>query len=209
MKGFSVKLAVVVAAFFFHSAADVAAQGSLKLPVTGTVSAGGSFSGTVAVSRFETRGNQIVAIAFVSGTITHRSRTLGTALVGEIAIPVVVRAGGLSTINGRAVQQPQLRRVAFRTGAGAPTTRLVQTAACSVVDIVLGPFTVNVEGVDLTIQPVDVQLVGQPGTPLGDLVCQVNELIGNVAGLVGVVNNILNLLILLNGGGLGGVSPGA
>jgi hypothetical protein len=166
------------------------------------------------VSRFETRGNQIVAIGFVSGTITLHNRTLGTVLVGEIAIPVTIRAGGISTINGGAAQQPQLRRVVLRAGAGAdmPAMRLVQTTECPVVDIVLGPFNVNVEGVDVTIQPIDVQLVGQPGTALGDLVCQVNELIGNVAGLVGVLNAILNLLLGLLGGiggGLGGVIPGA
>jgi hypothetical protein len=208
MKGFTARLAVVTLAFLFHAATDAAAQGSLKLPVSGTVAKAGSFSGTVAVSRFETRGNQIVAIGFVSGTISHRNKTLGTVLVGEMSIPVIVRAGGFSTITGPAPSHPQLRRVAFAT-AGAPSARLVQAEACAVVDIVLGPFTVNVEGVDVTIQPVDVQVVGQPGTALGDLVCQANELIGNVAGLVGVVNNILNLLILLLGGGLGGVIPGA
>jgi hypothetical protein len=208
MKRSLAHMSVVACLLLFLMISEAAAQGSLQLPVSGTAASGGSFSGTVALSRFETRGNQIVAIGFLSGTVSHKSRTLGTALVGEVLIPVTVRAGGVSTVKAPAPTQPQLRRVVFSTATTAPNTRLVQAEPCPVVDMVLGPFTVNVLGVDVAIQPIDVQLEGQRGTPLGDLVCQVNELIGNVAGLVGVVNGILNLLIGLLGG-LGGAIPGA
>jgi hypothetical protein len=207
MRRVMVKTFVLVFLLLFQMITDAAAQGSLKLPITGAAVNGGSFSGTVALSKFETRGDQIVAIGFISGTLSNRTRTLGTALVGEVAIPVTVRARGVSTIKGPQLMQPQLRRVALSTAA-APELRLVQAASCPVVDIVLGPFTVNVLGVDVAIQPIDLQLEGQQGTPLGDLVCQANALIGNVAGLVGVVNSILGLLLGLLGG-LGGVIPSA
>src|SRR5688500_18570869 len=102
------------------SAQSPAAQGSLMLPVAGTSAQGGRFTGTAAVSRFEARGNQIVAIAFVSGTLTHGNRTLGTALVGETVIPVTVRAGGVAAVSGRAAPTPRLRRVVFSTAARGP-----------------------------------------------------------------------------------------
>jgi hypothetical protein len=204
--GWTCALAVLV---LVQSVPDAAAQGSLKLPVTGTAAKTGSFSGTVAVTRFETRDNQLVAIGFIGGTVTHRNRTIGTALVGEVAIPVTVRAGGMAPVNGRPATEPQLRRVAFVNPTPPARVKRVQAAACPVVDVVLGPLTVNVEGVDVTIDPIVVQLAGEQGTPLGDLVCQVNALIGNVAGLVGVVNTILTLLTTLLGGGLAGAIPGA
>lgn len=193
---------------FSLATSDTAAQttSSLKLAVTGTAPLAGTFDGTLAVNRFETRGNQIVAIAFVSGTLTQRNGTVGTALVGEIAVPLTVRAGGVTAVKSSSTSQPQLRRIAFARNAATPELALVQATACPVVDLVLGPFDVNVLGVDVAIQPVDIQLVGEEGTPLGSLVCQVNALIGNVAGLVGVVNGILNLLISLLGG-LGGIVP--
>jgi hypothetical protein len=208
MRGFVGKTCALAMLVLFHTATDAIAQGSLKLSVTGTAANAGTFTGTVVVTRFETRGNQIVAIGFISGAVTQRNQTLGTALIGEVAVPVTVRAGGITPVSAPAAQMPQLRRVALSSRDSNPRMTLVQAEACPVVDIVLGPFAVNVLGVDVAIAPVDVQLVGQPGTPLGDLVCQVNALLGNVAGLVGVVNSILGLLTGLLGG-LGGVIPGA
>ena len=202
--------AIGILLLFPMATRDAAAQatGSLKLAVTGTAPQDGTFDGTLALTRFETRGNRIVAIAFISGTLSQRNRTVGTALIGEVVVPVTVGAGGIRAANGRAASPPQLRRIVFTRNGATARSELVQAAACPVVDIVLGPFNVNVEGVDVAVQPVDIQLEGQPGTPLGDLVCQVNELVGNVAALVGVVNGILNLLLGILGG-LGGVVPGA
>lgn len=202
MKGFRARTYGLAALLLFQSIAHASAQGSVTLPVAGTAAAGASFTGTLAVTRFEARGGQIVAKGFLSGTLTRGNRVIGTALAGEVTVPVSVQAGGVSAINVRPTDRLELKRVAFSSANNARAELSpAQLAACPVVDVVLGPFGINVLGVDLTIQPVAIQLVGEPGTPLGDLVCQVNELIGNVAGLVGVLNTILNLLILLLGGG--------
>ena len=198
-----VRTCALAVLLLFHAVANVEAQGALKLPVTGSAAQGGTFTGTVAVTRFETRNNELVAIGFIAGTVTRGGRTIATALVGEVAIPVTVRAAGVTPANGRPSRQPQLRRVSMTTGTPRPEMKLVQAAPCSVVDVVLGPETFNIQGVVINVDPVAVQVFGEPGTPLGDLVCQLNEAIGNVAGLVGVLNTILNILILLLGGGLG------
>jgi len=51
-------------------------------------------------------------------------------------------------------------------------------------------------------------LSGQSGTALGDLVCAASALLGNVAGLVNLLNSLLGVVTGLLGGltsGLGGV----
>jgi hypothetical protein len=209
MKNIVGRVCALAVPLLFLTGSDVAAQtapsGSLTVPVAGTAAQGVRLNGTLAVNRFETRGNQIVAIGFISGTLTQGNHTLGTALAGELVVPVTVRAGGVTAVRGRAALQQSLSRVAFSSGGRALGLRVAQAEGCPVVDVVLGPFSVNVLGIDVFIAPVEIHLTGQQGTPLGDLVCEVSELIGNVAGLVGVLNNILGLLIALLGGLTGGI----
>ena len=42
----------------------------LTLPVTGTFSGGGEFTGSISINRFEQRGNNIVAVGLVSGVLS-------------------------------------------------------------------------------------------------------------------------------------------
>jgi len=49
------------------------------------------------------------------------------------------------------------------------------------------------------LSPVTLDITGQPG-PLGALVCQAVATLGNVAALVGLLNQILGLLTGLLGG---------
>ena len=83
---------------------------------------------------------------------------------------------------------------------------------CQVLDIVLGANTINVLGIQIALGPAVLSLAGETGTALGGLVCSVSDLLGNVAGLVDLVNSILGLLTGLLGGltgGLGGGLPAA
>ena len=211
-------LCALASVSLFYSAGNAAAQTSpaqrkaLTLPATGTFERGGTFSGTVALNRFEARGNEIVAIAFITGTLARSGGTIGTVVVGEVVIPVRIVGRGVAAASVRGAERYQpLRLVGFTSTAERGRLRPVQAATCPVVDIVLGPFTINVLGIDVAIQPIDLHLSGEESVALGEVVCQVRELIGNVAGLVGVLNNILALLIVLLGGltgGLGGIAGG-
>ena len=63
----------------------------LQLPIAGSVKptepfANAPFSGTLSVERFEARGTQVVAIVIVRGAVAG----VGTALVGEVTLPVQV-----------------------------------------------------------------------------------------------------------------------
>jgi hypothetical protein len=159
--------------------------GVLQLPVTGTLTDGG-FAGTASINRFEQRGNAIVAIGFVSGTLTRGGQVVGTVLAGEVTWPVTVRSGGA-------------------LGANARTAAVTAQATCPVLNVALGPVDVNLLGADVSLSAVTLAIVGEQGTPLGDLVCAISNLLGNVAAVVNLLNSLLGLVTGL----LGGIIPGA
>ena len=69
MKGFSGWTCALAVVLIVHSGIEAAAQEALKVPVTGTAGKNGTFTGTVAVTQFETRGNELVAIGVVSDNV--------------------------------------------------------------------------------------------------------------------------------------------
>jgi hypothetical protein len=181
---------------------------ALTLPVAGTFQGGGNFTGTISINRFEQRGAQIMAVGFVSGVLTRANRTLGTAVAGEIAWRVAVKSGATNLAGVPQREKAVLALVASRPAA--PRFMLAQsTPPCQVLDVALGPITVNLLGAQVDLSAVSLSLSGQTG-PLGDLVCAASDLLGNVAGLVNLLNSVLGLVTGLLGGltgGLGGVVP--
>lgn len=204
---------------FLMSAVSVAGQNNntqpaaVTLQATGTFARGGEFSGTVTINRFEQRGTGIVAVGMVRGTLTRGGQTLGSVLAGEISLPVTVSSGGLSPVSGPAAA-PQVMRVALSMPPQGGIRR-VQATTCTVLDIAVGPTDVNLLGVLVSLSATTINLQGESGTALGALVCEALALITNVAGLVGVLNNLLSLVTGLLGGltgglgGIGGIVPGA
>ena len=166
----------------------VPAYSAVLLPVSGTVKGGGDFAGTASISRFEARGQSIVAIGFVSGVLTRGNKTIGSAVVGEIAwnVTVTTNTPAAATVRQYAVVQE----------------------TCSVAHIALGGQDINVLGAAVSLSPITFDLAGEKGTPLGDLICSAEDLLGNVAGLVELLSRILGLLTGLLGGG-GGAVPAA
>jgi hypothetical protein len=213
--GLGVVIALSVVGSMPAAAQKPTARHALSLPATGTFERGGSFTGTITINRFEKRGNQIVAVGFVSGALRRGSETLGSGVAGEVVWPVHVSSGGVSLVRGATSGQPtgQLMRVAWSAEAsGAPTLARVQAQSCPVLNIALGPNTVDLLGAQVALGPVTLDLTGVQGTPLGDLVCAASDLLGNVAGLVNLLNSILGLVTGLLGGltgGLGGLGGGA
>jgi hypothetical protein len=166
---------------------------NVTLAAMGEFARNGTFIGSATINRFEVRDGEIVAIGLVRGTLRRGNRIVGTVLKGEVTWPVALRTGGVLAITGP-----------------APTARIQPAAwtlaqdVCPVLDLSLGPVTVNVLGIDLTLAPIALDLHGEAGTPLGGLVCAISDLLGNVVGLVNVLNAILGLLTGLLGG-IGGL----
>jgi hypothetical protein len=205
--------AILLSSIMYPTGAAAQAPGPrpvLTVPVVGTFQGGGDFNGTISVNRFEQRGAQVVAVGFVSGVLTRANHTRGTAVAGEMAWPVVVRSGGTSLARGFAPEKAVPMLVAYRPEPTAPRFLLAQsTPPCPVLDIALGPITVNLLGAQVALSAVSFSLSGQTG-PLGDLVCAASDLLGNVAGVVNLLNSVLGLVTGLLGGltgGLGGAVP--
>ena len=187
------------------AAQPTTARSVLTLPVAGTFSGGGEFTGSVAINRFEQRGNQIVAVGLVSGVLS-RHRRMGTAVAGEIAWPVSVRSGGDLIADAESRDGVRSVPAVWTSAARAmPRFLLAQAQSCSVLSVSLAPMNVNLLGVNVALGAVTFDLTGESGTPLGDLVCAVSDLLGNVAGLVNVLNGLLGLLTGLLGGLTGGL----
>jgi hypothetical protein len=185
----------LVAAMPAAAQPSLTAHASLTLPVSGTFSGGGEFTGSVSINRFEQHESHIVAVGFVSGVLS-RNRRRATAVAGEMSWRVTVRSGGQSLVSARTLAPafPRLIRA--------------QAQSCSVLSVSLAPIDVNLLGTDVALGAVNFDLTGQSGTPLGDLVCAVSDLLGNVAGLVNVLNSVLGLLTGLLGGLTGGLGGG-
>ena len=199
-------MALSVAGEIPASAQPARAPAALTLPVTGTFAPGGEFTGTISINRFEQRDNQIVAVGLVAGVLSKGGRRLGTVVAGERAWPVALKWGGQLIANGQALETPRAMPIAWSPGA-RPSLRVlpVQSAGCQVLDVALGPITVDVLGFQVALSPVTLNLAGVTGTPLGDLVCSVSRLLGNVAGLVNLLNSLLGLVTGLLGGLTGGL----
>lgn len=190
------------------AAQDAGAQTAVTVSATGSFERAGDFSGTITINRFEQRGNEIVAIGFVSGRLRRGGHDIGTALAGELTWRVIVDVGGVSVASDRGAPIAELTRITLSTSARrGPRIVPVQAATCPVLQIALGANTVNLLGLQVALDPVGIVLEGQTGTPLGDLVCAVSDLLGNVAGVVNLLNNILGLLTGLLGGLTGGGLP--
>jgi hypothetical protein len=178
------------------------AASALTLPATGTFAGGGVFRGTIAVNRFESQGGDIVAVGFVSGVLSRGDRPLGTAVAGEVAWRVTVRSGGVSLAGVRNQLEPR----SAATAGVLPVSTLIgsQAAACQVLNVALSANNVNLLGAQVALSPVAVDLSGVQGMPVGDLICGASDLLGNVAGLVNLLNSLLGVLT----GALGGITGG-
>jgi hypothetical protein len=210
-KGVGLLMVLWVLAAAPAAAQQTNARAVLTVPAAGTFARGGEFTGSISINRFERRGNDIVAIGFVVGVLSRGSHALGTAVAGEVAWPVRVSAGGLAVASGREPGRATLTRVAWTADVPPAHSFLrVQAETCPVLNVALGPNTVDLLGFQVAFSGAALDLTGVVGTPLGDLVCAASDLLGNVAGLVNLLNSILGLLTGLLGGltgGLGGALP--
>jgi hypothetical protein len=163
--------ATAAAAHASHQAA--ASPGSLTSTVTGTFTNAdgtGTFAGTFTPSKFSVVNGVLEATGLLKGTLTDANGTqLGT--VSQTAtIPVNTKA----------------------TAAAAP-------AACSILDLTLGPLNLNLLGLVVTLNQVHLVItaVPGPGNLLGNLLCAVAGLLnggGPLSGISALLNQILAVL---------------
>jgi hypothetical protein len=167
----------------------------------------GSFAGTLTINRFEQRGDHIVAIGVVQGTLSRANRVLGTALATEVVWPVKLHAVGDQLATNSFIARPRIMPAGWSAMSRSdPGLTAVQAQGCTPLQVTLGANNVDLLGVQVALDPVGLTVTGAAGTPLGDLVCAASDLLGNVAALVEVLNNLLGLVTGLLGGLTGGLT---
>jgi hypothetical protein len=170
------------------AAADQEQDGSrarLQVPISGTVSGGGKLAGTLSIQKFSEVNGQLVAIGMISGSITDSAGApVGTALVGPLSLPVQLGP-----------------RSAAAVSSAAPVAPQAQT--CQVLNISIGAVSFNVLGLQVTTQPISLDLSAVSGgtNVLGQLICTILQTAGSVV-------NLLNTLLGLLGGLTGGLTGG-
>jgi hypothetical protein len=185
-------------------------RAAATIRATGTFANNGSFTGTLTINRFEQRGEQIVAVGILQGTLSRANRVIGTALATEVVAAVHVSAAGGRLVSSAFVAAPRLAPAGWRVVARSDVRlRRIQAQECTPLQVNLSANNVDLMGVQVALDPIGLTLTGAAGTPLGDLVCAASDLVGNVAGLVNVLNNLLALVTGLLGGSTGGVAAAA
>src|SRR4051812_28369612 len=64
------------------------AAGALALPISGSVTGGGTFAGSVTINRFALKDGQLVALGFVRGTITSAAGLVVASGLRPVTLPV-------------------------------------------------------------------------------------------------------------------------
>jgi hypothetical protein len=208
----AVSTLVLQLALALPAAAQPPAPRAATLRATGTFANNGTFAGTVTINRFEQRGDRIVALGVVQGTLSRPNRVIGTVVAGEVALPVKVSTGGVQLAANQPAISSRLAPALWSADAAAPFHLMrVQTQGCTPLQINIGATTIDIGGAQVALDPIALTLTGAAGTPLGDLVCAASDLLGNVAGVVNLLNSLLGVLTGLLGGltgGLGGIAGG-
>ncbi len=142
-----------------------------------------------------------------------------TALVG--AAPPTSTSGITQTVTGTVAGLPvagtlDITRFAVQNGqlvalgtlnlgsivnaaVAIPVDLLNSTGSCEILNLVLGPLSLNLLGLQVNLNQVVLNITAQagPGNLLGNLLCAVANLLnrgGPLTGLAGLLNNILRVL---------------
>jgi hypothetical protein len=157
------------------SAATTApAAKSITSAVTGTFTnadGAGTFSGTFTPASFSVVNGVLEATGLLKGTLTDAN---GTSL------------GNVSQTTTLPVQ------TTGAAGSAAPAA-----LACNILNLVLGPLNLNLLGLVVTLNEVHLNITAVPGSLLGDLLCDVANLLnggGALSGLATLLNEILAAL---------------
>lgn len=158
-------------------------------------------------------------VAMAATPSSTQQQVAAAQQVGPITVPLIGNNGtnAVATITSMSVVNGVLTAAGTVTGqvttlvAGipvtttvtnapftAPITILQQAGTCRVLDLVLGPIHLDLLGlvVDLNQVNLDITAVPGPGNLLGNLLCAVAHLLdgGNTGGLTGLLNLLNSIL---------------
>jgi hypothetical protein len=147
-----------------------AAAKSITSAVTGTFTnkdGTGTFKGKFTPTSFSVVNGVLEATGRLKGTLTDANGTSLGNVSQTATLPVQTTA---------------------TSTAAAPAV-----AACNILNLVLGPLNLNLLGLVVTLNEVHLNITAVPGSLLGDLLCDVANLL-NGGGLGGLLTEISALL---------------
>jgi hypothetical protein len=156
------------------TATTASAAKSITSAVTGTFTNAdgtGTFNGTFTPTSFSVVNGVLEATGPLKGTLTDADGTSLGSVSETATLPVQTTA--TSTAAHPAV------------------------AACNVLNLVLGPLNLNLLGLVVTLNEVHLNITAVPGSLLGDLLCDVANLLngGGVGGLLSEISALLNEIL--------------
>jgi hypothetical protein len=172
-----------------HAAARAALL--TAVPVTGTLSDGGSFAGTFTATHLDI--DPATRVLSMTGTLT------GTATTAD------------GTISRVAQEFTNVPMTLSRTAGTAGVFRTASMATCDILFLDLGPLHLDLLGLTLDLSEVvlDLNAVSGAGNLLGNLLCAVVGLLdgfGLLASITQLLDTINNILAGLSAGGATGAA---
>ncbi|HKG65079.1 MAG TPA: hypothetical protein VKB28_13495 [Solirubrobacteraceae bacterium] len=154
-----------------------AAQQPAETPLTQTVNVTGTkgFKGTLAIDRFAARNGKMVAIGTLKGTMRKNGKTKRVK-ARTVTLPASVVGAGDGS-GAKAAQVPPI------------------PGACQILNLVLGPITLNLLGLVVRTNQINLRIDAVPGAGnlLGNLLCSITNLL-NPGGALGPLTTALNQL---------------
>jgi hypothetical protein len=156
---------------------------------------------------------RVVPLAFVLAAVLALPTAARAA--APLTIPVVgtIPTGGSFTgtfaLASFAARQGQVVALGTLTGivtdAAGNTTTIVQTVSapvnlvtttCQILHLDVGPISLNLLGLQVNLSEIVLDITAQaaPGNLLGNLLCDVANLLNNPGGLANLLNRILGIL---------------
>ncbi|MFJ6157224.1 ABC transporter substrate-binding protein [Pseudarthrobacter sp. NPDC092184] len=151
------------------ASANTADAANVTSTVTGIATDGSAFAGTFTPTSFQVQDGVLTATGLVEGTLT--SATGAATAIPATEVTTAVTSGVEKTLAGG--------------------------AACDVVNLDLGPLNLNVLGlvIDLNQIQLDITAVPGAGNLVGNLLCAVTGLLdgSGTSGLANLLNRLLGL----------------
>lgn len=140
------------------------------VPVTGKSANGKQFAGTYAINRFRTASGELVAVGTLRGRLGQR-RVVKRGVTMPAAVSKVAAAAGLPPIPN----------------------------ACEILDLVLGPIRLDLLGLVVRTNRINVRIdaVPGPGNLLGNLLCAITGLLDPPATPANQLAAVLNAILAL------------
>ena len=172
--------AMLTCSLLLGAAGTASAQGTTvpfakRVPITGTAANGKELKGTFTIQRFARRDGRLYAVGTLRGTFKQQT------VRRRVAIPV---------------RNP-------RVTPGAESSQLPTIpGSCQILDLRLGPITLNLLGLVVRTNAINVRIDAVPGAGnlLGNLLCAITNALnpGSLSGTpLGQLVQILNALLAL------------